>query len=111
MKKKLKKFIENRLGFKPEIVNEAIDVYFELNPEKHTYVHETHSMSMSNGELYLEGDFGTIVWNCETLFLDLPHIVDYVLKARITTDNQIKGEILSTIKEQMDGRPKSIYTI
>ena len=93
MKKELKKFIENQIGFKAKAVNTAINKYFEINPEKHIYVHETHSMSMSNGELYLEGDFGTIVWNCETLFLDLPHIIDYTLKARATNDKIIKEQI------------------
>lgn len=93
MKQNLKKFIKNQIGFKAHAVNTAIDKYFEIYPEKQMYVHETEQMSMSNGELYLEGKFGTIVWNCETLFLDLPHIIDYVLKARATTDEQIKSRI------------------
>jgi len=101
MKKQLKKFIENQIGFKAKAVNTAIDKYFELYPEKQMYVHETHSMSMSNGELYLDGEFGTIVWNCETLFLDLPHIVDYALKARTTTDEQVKSQIKSQIVESL----------
>lgn len=99
MKRNLKKFIENQIGFKAKAVNTAIDKYFEIHPDKHMYVHETHQMSMSNGELYLYGDFGTIVWNCESLFLDLPHIIDYCLKARITTDEQIKDQVLSLLKE------------
>jgi hypothetical protein len=101
MKKNLKKFIENQIGFKSEAVNKAINLYFEINPEKHMYVHETEQISMSNGELYLHGDFGTIVWNCETLFLDLPHIVDYALKSRSTTDEQIKSQIKSQIIESL----------
>ena len=101
MKKQLKKFIENQIGFKSKAVNEAINLYFEINPEKQMYVHETQQMSMSNGELYLYGEFGTIVWNCETLFLDLPHIIDYALKARVTTDEQIKSQIKSQIIESL----------
>ena len=101
MKKQLKKFIENQIGFKSEAVNKAINLYFEINQEKQMYVHETHQMSMSNGELYLHGEFGTIVWNCETLFLDLPHIIDYALKARATTDEQIKAQIKSQIIESL----------
>lgn len=101
MKKELKKFIEREIGFKAKAVNTAIDKYFEIYPEKHMYVHETHQMSMSNGELYLYGDFGSIVWNCETLFLDLPHIIDYALKARATTDEQIKSQIKSQIIESL----------
>jgi NAD-dependent oxidoreductase involved in siderophore biosynthesis len=99
MKKNLKKFIENQIGFKAKAVNTAIDKYFEIHPDKHMYVHETHQMSMSNGELYLYGDFGTIVWNCESLFLDLPHIMGYALKARTTTDEQIKDQLLSLLEE------------
>jgi hypothetical protein len=60
---------------------------------KNIYIHETHSLSCENGELYIEGEFGSIVWNCETLFADLPHIIRMVLKSREETDKRIIAEI------------------
>lgn len=60
---------------------------------KNIYIHETHTLSCENGELYIEGDFGSIVWNTETLFTDLPHIIRMVLKARAETDKRIKEDI------------------
>jgi hypothetical protein len=43
--------------------------------------------------LYIDGDFGSIVWNCETLFTDLPHIIRMVYEARTETDKRIKEQI------------------
>ena len=60
---------------------------------KEMYIGETHTLSQSNGELYLEGDFGSLVWNCETLFTDLPHIIKLVYEARAETDKRIKEDI------------------
>ena len=57
------------------------------------YINETHTLSCSNGELYIYGDWGSIVWNTETLFTDLPHIIDMVYKARAKTDARIKEQI------------------
>lgn len=57
------------------------------------YISETQSLSESNGELYLHGEDFEIVWNCETLFTDLPHIINMVYKARIETDKRIKEQI------------------
>jgi len=104
MKKELIKFIEKELGYQHETVNKAIKKYFAgkevewKEKEKSMYIHETDSMSCSNGELYIFGEFGEIVWNCETLFTDLPHIVQMVYKARIETDQRIKESIAEITK-------------
>ena len=45
-----------------------------MEEKKHIYVHETHTLWQDNGELYIECEQGTIVWNLETLYNDLPHI-------------------------------------
>jgi hypothetical protein len=60
---------------------------------KQMYINETECLSQSNGELYLEGEFGSLVWNCETLFTDLPHIIRLVYEARAETDKRIKEQI------------------
>lgn len=57
------------------------------------YINETHTLSCSNGELYIDGEWGSIVWNCETLFTDLPHIIKMVCEAREETDARIKNDI------------------
>jgi hypothetical protein len=106
MKEELIKFIEEETGFRRHPITEAIEKYFngiEVEwQEKETqmyiaetqmYIAETHTLSCSNGELYADGDFGQLVWNCETLFTDLPHIVEMVYKARIETDKRVKEQI------------------
>ena len=96
MKNELIDFINNELGYFMDVkVAKAIKKYFKgkevewQEKNKIMYVHETHTLSCSNGELYIEGDFGEIVWNCETLFTDLPHISRMVLKAREETTKRI----------------------
>lgn len=63
--------------------------------EKTIYINETHSLYEENGELHIYGDFGEIVWNCESLFTDLPHIVGLVIKARQETDERFKEDIIN----------------
>jgi len=60
---------------------------------KQMYIGETHSLSQQNGELYLDGEFGLLVWNCETLFTDLPHIIRLVYEARAEMDKSVKEQI------------------
>jgi hypothetical protein len=65
---------------------------------KEMYIGETESLSQSNGELYLDGEFGSIIWNTETLFTDLPHIIRLVYQARAETDKRIKEQIAEITK-------------
>jgi hypothetical protein len=97
MKNELIEFITKELGFKSVRVEKAIKKYFkgkevEWN-NKQIYVHETHTLSESDGEIYLSGEFGEIVWNAETLFLDLPHIINLVYKSREATDKRVREHI------------------
>ena len=64
-----------------------------MKKQKQMYVHETESLSESNGELHISGEFGEIVWNAETLFMDLPHIVNLVYKSREATDKRVREQI------------------
>jgi hypothetical protein len=66
--------------------------------EKTIYIHETQSMSCDNGELYIEGEFGSIIWNCETLFTDLPYIIKLTLKSRAKTDKFVREQIAEITK-------------
>jgi hypothetical protein len=48
---------------------------------KTTYIHEINSIACNNGELYLGyDDNSTLVFNTDTLFRDLPIIIDMVCK-------------------------------
>lgn len=99
MKKDLLKFIKKETGFKKHPITDAIEKYFNglevewQDKNKQMYIHETEILSCSNGELYVNGDFGQLVWNSETLFTDLPHIVKMVYKERAETEKRIKEQI------------------
>lgn len=102
MKNELIDFVNNELGYFMDVkVSRAIKKYFkgkEVEWIKHcesksTYIHETHSLSCDNGELSMYGDFGTLVFNCESLFIDLPIIVRLVYEARAETDKMIKEQV------------------
>lgn len=99
MKNELIEFITNEIGHEYPAVNKAIKKYFKgkevewQNKNRQMYIDDTHCLSQSNGELYIDGDFGSLVWNCETLFTDLPHIIAMVYKAREETNNRIKEQI------------------
>lgn len=64
-----------------------------MKNRKQMYIEETDLLSQSNGELYVDGEFGSLVWNCETLFTDLPHIIRLVYESRAETSKRIKEQI------------------
>jgi len=66
---------------------------------EYTYIHDTHTIFESNGELHLVSDDKTVIFNCENLFNDLPFIIDMVLKARLENTKLIKKEIIKTINK------------
>ena len=104
MKKELIKFIQNELGYEHETVNKAIKKYFlgkevEWNKkELGMYIHETETITCSDGELHVFGEFGELVWNCETLFTDLPYIIENVYKARAEAEKTVKESIAEITK-------------
>ena len=104
MKKELIKFIQNELGYQHETVNKAIKKYFagkevEWNEkEKSMYIHETETITCSDGELYIFGEFGELVWNCETLFTDLPYIIEKVYQSRAEAEKRVKESIAEITK-------------
>jgi hypothetical protein len=99
MKEQLIKFIEDETGFRRHPITDAIKKYFNglevewQKKETQIYIHETESLSCSDGALFVDGDFGQLVWNCETLFTDLPNIVRMVYKSRRETDKRVKEQI------------------
>lgn len=89
MKKELKKFIENELGFKSKCLNTAINKYFKGKEVEwqNKYVHEIDTMYGENGEVTMKGSFGTIVFNADNLFNWLPVIVS---ETKTQRDEQTK---------------------
>ena len=65
-----------------------------MEKKKNIYVHETQTIWADSGELHLECEQGSIVFNMQTLFNDLPSIFDLCLeehdKNRQYIINQIK---------------------
>ena len=61
--------------------------------KKHIYFHDTHTIYASNGELLIEGEQGTVVFNMDTLVDDLPIIIEYCVKNIDKRKEQIYSEI------------------
>ena len=72
----------------------------EAKSNQYTYIHETHSLHCSDGELYMSfGDINEeklLVFNVTTLFRDLPHIIDMVVKENSKETEDIKERIRQT---------------
>ena len=69
---------------------------------KHIYVHETHTIWEDCGELNLECEQGTITWNLESLYRDIPIILDYCIKEHNKKQVYLKDritEIMNTSKK------------
>jgi hypothetical protein len=65
---------------------------------KEIYIHETDSLSAGNGIVYITGKFGTIEWNCDTLFKDLPFIIELVMREKKKNDEKIINLIKTSLK-------------
>jgi hypothetical protein len=60
---------------------------------KTLYIHESHTIYSSDGEVYLESDNGTIVFNADTLFNDIPALAEMALKERRKQEKNIINQI------------------
>tara|TARA_R110002020_G_scaffold12157_3_gene44883 strand:+ start:392 stop:589 length:198 start_codon:yes stop_codon:yes gene_type:complete len=60
---------------------------------KTIYIHETNTIYADNGEVYLESDNGTIVFNADTLFNDLPALAEMALNERKKQEKYIINQI------------------
>jgi hypothetical protein len=66
--------------------------------KKHTYIHETHHLYCSDGEMHFGyGDDNWLVYNTDQLFKDLPFIINQVIKE----NNKMQKMYLSQIKEEL----------
>ncbi len=70
---------------------------------RHTYVHDSHTIGCSDGELYIEyGDIDnnkTLVWNVDDIFQSLDFIVTQVTKEKAKLYEWRLNRIKNSIKE------------
>ena len=62
---------------------------------KTTYIHESHTIYASHGELHIITETDEIVFNMQNLFNDLPSIIDYCIKDQ----DENKKNILDSISK------------
>ena len=70
--------------------------------KKHTYIHETHHLYCSDGEMYFgygePDDEKWIVYNTDQLFKDLPFIINQVVKE----NKKMQDWYLDKIKDELN---------
>ncbi len=74
---------------------------------QHTYIHETHNLYCSDGEMYIGyGDDKWLIYNTDQLFKDLPFIINQVVKENAKMQKmylcQIKEELMNLMTEGED---------
>ena len=71
--------------------------------KKHTYIYESHTLQVSDGELYVGyGDLDDekwLVWNVESLFKDLPFLDSQVKKENDKQQNMYGDLLRDSLKE------------
>jgi catalase len=70
--------------------------------KQNTYIHETNHLYCQDGEMYISfGDVGKnerwLVWNTDSLFKDLPFIINQVVKQ----NKKMQKMYLDNIKEEL----------
>ena len=75
---------------------------------KYTYLPDTHTIFEANGELHLVSENRTVIIDCETLYNDLPFIIELVLKARKEKTELIEKELIQVITQKTKNNETSI---
>ena len=75
---------------------------------KYTYLPDTHTIFEANGELHLVSENRTVIIDCETLYNDLPFIIELVLKAREERTELIEKELIQVITQKTKQNETSI---
>jgi len=98
----LKEIVElNELNDKQE--DKIKELKQQLKESKqNTYIHETNHLYCQDGEMYISfGDVGKnerwLVWNTDSLFKDLPFIINQVVKQ----NKKMQKIYLDNIKEEL----------
>lgn len=75
---------------------------------KYTYLPDTHTIFEANGELHLVSENRTVIIDCETLYNDLPFIIELVLNARKEKTELIEKELIQVITQKIKQNETSI---
>jgi len=75
---------------------------------KYTYLPDTHTIFEANGELHLVSENRTVIIDCETLYTDLPFIIELVLKSRQERTELIEKELIQVITQKTKQNETSI---
>ena len=65
---------------------------------KNTYIHETHTIWANNGEVYLQTENDTIVFNASNLLRDLEPMLYLTIKEVNKENKDLKDRLKETIK-------------
>jgi len=65
---------------------------------KNTYINETHTIWANNGEVYLQTENDTIVFNARNLLQDLEPILYLTIKEVNKGNKDLKDRLKETIK-------------
>ncbi len=73
-----------------------------VEAKKHTYIYESHTLQVWDGELHIGyGDLDdekSLVWNIQSLFKDLPFLINQVCKE----NKKMQKMYLDLIKKELD---------
>ena len=67
--------------------------------KENIYIHETHTIWSDNGEVYLETDNQTIVFNASNLFKDLDYLIHITFEEVNEEQKRVKRSIKQTLKK------------
>ena len=89
---------------KDDLIDRIYDLEGELKQaKKHTYIHETHNLYCSDGEMHFGyGDVDNekwLVYNVDSLFKDLPFIITQVVKENKKMQEMYLDLIKQSLKE------------
>ena len=65
---------------------------------EYTYIHETHTIWADNGEVYLQTENDTIVFNASNLLRDLEPMLYLTIKEVNKENKDLKDRLKETIK-------------
>ena len=66
---------------------------------KQTYIHETHTIWSQDGEIHLQNDKNTVVFNARNLLQDLDFILHLAIKEVNKENKQLKDRLRETLKQ------------
>jgi hypothetical protein len=66
---------------------------------KHTYIHETHTIWSQDGEVHIQNDNNTVVFNARNLLQDLDSLLYLAIKEVNKENKDLKDRLKETLKQ------------